>query len=145
MIVPQVQRAVSDAVLSCEWGRGWELVGSRCGDCGEVAFGERDPWCARCGGGSTQRLALPRRGRLWSYTIVRHRPPGPCHLPEPFSRLAVGLVELLDAHVRVLAPVDVDPERLVIGMELALDTPVLHSDDDGTEVVAFRFVEVRSG
>jgi uncharacterized OB-fold protein len=131
-------RSIYDAVLtrSTPTGDDWYLVGSRCAACGETSVGAAE-WCGQCGGSELTTQPLPRAGSLWSYTVVRHRPPGNCRLPEAFDGLALGLVELAGA--RVLTPLDVPFDRLAIGMPVVLVPHVLYQDDDGTDVVAFRF------
>jgi uncharacterized protein len=116
--------------------RSVRLVGSRCAHCGETTLG-RNTICPNCGQSATTPLALNPRGRLWTYTIVRHRPPGDYKGPEPFAPFAMGLVELPDG-LRVLAPVDGDATTLQIGMELQFRAYV-RSGDGSPEVVTFSF------
>jgi uncharacterized OB-fold protein len=58
-------------------------------------------------------------------------------LPEPFTGLAIGLVEL--DGVRLLTPLDVPFEELEIGMPLQLDVHPLYEDTDGASVMSFTF------
>ena len=51
------------------------LAGSKCTNCGETSLGTVKI-CPNCGRDSVQNIALGNRGVLWSFTIVRHRPPG---------------------------------------------------------------------
>src|SRR3954471_6690917 len=92
------------------------LMGSRCADCSETSLG-RHAICPNCGKAATNPLPLSPRGRLWTYTIVRHRPPGDYKGPDPFEPFGLGLVELPDG-VRVLAPIECDLAALKIGLEL---------------------------
>jgi uncharacterized protein len=124
-----------------EIGTGWELIGSRCGDCDEVAFGDCHRWCPRCGSDRIQLVSLPKQGELWSCTVVRHRPAGNCRLPDDAIPLAVGMVELPEVGLRVISPLSVPPERLVIGMQLHLQVRRLYDDNDGP-VISFEFGEV---
>jgi uncharacterized OB-fold protein len=58
-------------------------------------------------------------------------------LPEPFTGLAIGLVELNG--VRVLTPLDVPFEELEIGMPIEMVAYPLYEDADGTSVISFSF------
>jgi len=117
------------------------LAGSRCTSCGETSLGSKTI-CANCGKDSVQDIPLSHRGVLWTYTVVRHRPPGNYKGPEPFVPFGLGLVELQEG-VRVLAPIHCDIGRLKIGLDLKF-TPYVRNDD-GREVVAFSFEPAESG
>jgi uncharacterized OB-fold protein len=113
------------------------LVGSRCSTCGETSLGPAEI-CPNCGQATIAHTALAPRGLLWSFTVVRHKPPGDYHGPDPFVPFALGLVELPEG-VRVLTPVIGPPDSLEIGM--AMDLKVYVRPD---EVVAFGFEPVSS-
>ena len=80
---------------------------------------------------------MSNRGVLWTYTVVRHRPPGNYKGPDPFAPFGMGLVELPEG-LRVLTPIHCDINRLKIGLELQL-RPVVRKDADSREVVSFTF------
>ena len=86
-------------------------------------------------------IPLSRRGSLWTYTVIRHRPPGDYKGPEPFVPFGEGLVELPEG-IRVLSPIDGDVEKLKIGMELELVVYKLYEDEEGNDVTAFKFKPV---
>jgi uncharacterized OB-fold protein len=134
-------RSISDDLLGRDDDR-WHLIGLRCRECGETAFGLRGRWCQHCGSDHVDPTPLGDRGTLWSFTVVRNPPPGQHYLAEPFRPLAIGLVEIEQAGVRVLAPLEVPLDRLAIGLPVRLDVHVLYRDDADTEVMAFRFKEV---
>src|SRR5438045_2035835 len=69
------------------------LNGTRCTACGEASLG-RSTTCPNCGSSAVTPLTFSRNGTLWTYTIVRNRPPGDYKGPEPFQPFALGLVEL---------------------------------------------------
>ena len=116
------------------------LAGCKCDACGETSLGSRTI-CPNCGRDTVHDIALSDRGFLWSYTIVRHRPPGNYKGPEPFVPFGLGLVELPDG-IRVLAPIQCDITKLEIGLELRFK-PYVRTDGDGREVVAFAFESVK--
>ncbi len=114
-----------------------QLAGSKCHSCGEVSLGKRST-CPNCGNDDIEEIALSRRGKLWSYTVIRHRPPGDYKGPEPFVPFGLGLVDLPEG-IKVVAPIDGDVEKLNIGMELELAVYNLYDNEEGNEVIAFKF------
>jgi hypothetical protein len=113
------------------------LHGTRCRRCGEVSLG-RNPVCPNCGSEDVEGVTLGGEGTLWTYTVVRNRPPGDYKGPDPFVPFALGLVELADG-IRVLSPLAVAIDAVKIGMPLGFRAFVQHVDAEGREVVAFRF------
>ena len=114
------------------------LAGSRCSSCHETSLGSKTI-CANCGRATVQDIALGERGVLWTYTVVRHRPPGNYKGPEPFVPFGLGLVELPEG-VRVMTPIHCDIDKLRIGLPLKFKPYV--RNDEGREVVAFSFEPV---
>jgi len=112
------------------------LLGSKCADCSEVSIGSNST-CPNCGSENMRSLELASHGVLWTYTVIRHKPPGDYLGPEPFAPFALGLVELPDG-VRIMAPIDADIDRLKIGARLSLRTWMLRSRQ-GQLYRAFRF------
>ncbi len=113
------------------------LIGSACGDCSEISLGKRDT-CSNCGGVNLKELRLSQKGKLWTYTVIRNRPPGDYRGPDPFVPFGLGLVELEEG-IRVLSPIQCELESIGVGMELELEVYPLYNDDDDNEVLAFRF------
>lgn len=117
------------------------LTGCKCTSCGETSFGSRAV-CPNCGCDTVRDVALSDRGVLWTYTVVRHRPPGNYKGPEPFVPFGLGLVEVPEG-VRILAPIDCDIDKLKIGLALRFKPYV--RKDEGREVVAFTFGAINEG
>ena len=72
------------------------LLGSRCNDCGRVAFPAQGS-CACCCSTDVTVEELPRRGTPWTWTIQRFMPKTPYNsgeTPETFTPYGVGYVEL---------------------------------------------------
>jgi uncharacterized protein len=113
------------------------LQGSRCRDCGEVTLGQNSN-CPNCGGHSTDPIELADHGSLWTYTVIRHKPPGDYRGPDPFKPFCLGLVELPDG-IRVLAPIEGDVESMKIDLPLRLRISVHHTGSHVEEVVGFAF------
>jgi uncharacterized OB-fold protein len=116
------------------------LVGSACEHCREVFFGKASV-CANCGAPDPQARPLSDRGTLWTYTVIRHKPPGDYKGPEPFVPFAIGLVQIPDG-LRVLAPIACDLRELRIGLPLQFRAFVRPGSHD-PEVVSFEFAPVQ--
>ncbi|MFC1982935.1 Zn-ribbon domain-containing OB-fold protein [Chloroflexota bacterium] len=114
------------------------LRGSHCRVCDEVFLGRRLS-CENCGSEDLDEKVLSKRGKLYTYTIIEHRPAGDYKGPDPFIPFGLGLVELLEGF-RIVAPLtENDPMQLKIGMELELVIDKLFDDEEGNEVIAFKF------
>jgi uncharacterized OB-fold protein len=111
------------------------LLGSRCGACGEHFFPRRLV-CARCLAEGCEDIELGPRGRLWTWTYV--------HVPlfakkdARVDAYGVGQVDLPEGP-RVQSILRGEAGDFSIGMEMELDLESLRTDDDGREVVIFRF------
>jgi uncharacterized protein len=111
------------------------LLGSRCGACGEHFFPRRLV-CARCLAEGCEDVLLGPRGRLWTWTYV--------HVPlfakkdARVDAYGVGQVDLPEGP-RVQAILLGGPGDFRIGIDMELDLETLRTDDDGREVVIFRF------
>ncbi|MEU6357055.1 zinc ribbon domain-containing protein [Streptomyces sp. NPDC047072] len=119
-------------------GDDFTLIGTRCSACASVFFPREDGHCRNpaCAGGELAEVPLSRRGRVWSYTDSRYRPPSPYvtnpELPwEPYTLIAV---ELPAERIVVLgqAVPGVTVADLAVGMEVEVVPGVL--DDDGETV-----------
>lgn len=111
------------------------LRGSRCPSCAEV-FYPRRLVCAKCLHEGTEDVLLSTRGTLHTWTWV--------HVPlfakvdAEVSAYAVGQVDLPEGP-RVQAILLGGPDDFTIGMTLVLDLETLRQDDDGNDVVIYRF------
>ena len=97
---------------------------------------------------------MPRRGRLWSWTIQGFLPKSP---PYAGKRDAADVRAVRRGHVALELEDDGggvivetrltenDPDRLAIGMPVELVIVPFTTDDDGTEVVTFAFAPAEEG
>lgn len=92
------------------------LNGSRCKVCSEATLGA-STLCPNCGSDEVAPQPMSNDGVVWTYTVVRYRPPGDYKGPDPFVPFAMGLIELPEG-LRVLAPIGGDPEAVRIGMNV---------------------------
>lgn len=118
------------------------LIASRCKSCGHYAFPKattcRNPDCPKAE--PLEEALLSRRGKLWTYTINYYSPPPPYHAPTPFVPFGVAVVELPEGlKVQGQIATDCDLEALKVGMEMELIIEKLYEDDQGNEVVAWKF------
>ncbi|MFK0254900.1 Zn-ribbon domain-containing OB-fold protein [Streptomyces sp. NPDC090445] len=117
---------------------GFRLLGTRCSACTAVFFPREDAYCRnpRCpGDGTLAEVPLSPRGRVWSYTDGRYRPPAPYvsdpHAPwEPYALVAVEL-EAEGMVVLGQAAPGVTVADLAVGMEVEVVGGVL--DGTGSE------------
>jgi len=116
------------------------LAGSRCASCAETSLGTNLA-CPNCGSDDLTDIALGDSGTLFTYTIVRHRPPGAYQGPAEFKPFGLGLVEL-DGVIRVMAPLRLAIEDLKIGMPLKFAPYVLRTNENDEDVVAFAYESV---
>ncbi|MFF9865912.1 Zn-ribbon domain-containing OB-fold protein [Streptomyces sp. NPDC013953] len=113
----------------------FRLLGTRCSACAAVRFPPEDVHCrnpACAGGGQLLEVPLSRRGRVWSYTDGRYRPPAPyVSDPEavwqPYTLVAVELEAEAMVVLGHAAP-GVGVADLAVGMEVEVVPGVLHED-----------------
>ncbi|MEU6981242.1 zinc ribbon domain-containing protein [Streptomyces sp. NPDC046371] len=116
---------------------GFRLLGTRCTACASVFFPREDDACRNpgCpGGGELTETPLSRRGRIWSFTDGRYRPPAPYvsdpEAPwEPYTLVAVELAAEAMVVLGQAAP-GVRTADLAIGDEMELVPGVLNEDDE---------------
>jgi len=110
------------------------LLGSRCTECGTVAFPAESSACRNpdCASSSFESVELSRRGRIWSYTDARYQPPAPYVAAEPYVPFCLAAVELSDEKLVVMGQVvgGVTVDDLAVGDEVELVVEPLYSEDD---------------
>lgn len=116
------------------------LEGSRCPRCGEHFYPPRHI-CLNCYHEGLERVALSRRGKVWSFTIARMAPPGVLVTP-PY---VIAQVELPERVIVQTVLTEVDPERVSIGMPVELVVERATTDAQGNEVMTFKFRPVKGG
>jgi uncharacterized OB-fold protein len=119
-----------------------QLIGSRCPLCGEVFFPKKGSGiCTRCQSRNLEEIKLSRRGKIYSFTVVMQRPPEYYKGPVPYAE---GFVELPEG-VRVETLfTDCNVDDLKVGMDVELVIEKLCEDEEGNEILAFKFRPVIS-
>lgn len=113
-----------------------KLIGTECRSCNEVFLGKVSV-CKKCQNKLFNDIILSDIGKLFSYSIVRHQPPGEYKgQPPPF---AVGLIELPEG-LRIFAPLEGSNfEKIKIGSKVKLVIHKLFEDEDGNDIISYRF------
>ncbi|WP_395106232.1 Zn-ribbon domain-containing OB-fold protein [Actinomadura sp. SCN-SB] len=93
-----------------------------------------------------ERVELPRRGLLWTFTSQHFRPPAPPYAgaddAQTFRPFTVGYVELpgaLHVEARLTEP---DPAKLRIGQEMELVIEPFGVDTEGNQTMVYAFAPV---
>ncbi len=129
-----------------------QLIASHFPESGVTVFPRTDS-CPKTSSRVVEDVLLPRRGRLWSWTIQGFLPKSPPYLgtesAKDFVPYGVGYVELEGVggeHVIVESRLtENDPDRLVIGMEMELVVVPFTVDADGAEVLTYAFAPAAGG
>jgi len=134
------QRAVVEGIIKCPSRAGEKphLLGNRCSSCGKVFFPKR-VICPDCFTDDTlTEFELSSKGKIYTYTIVHY--PSPVGVEVPY---AYGYVDLPESNIRVFSLfTESDPEKLEIGMNVQLVLHKIGTDEDGTEIVGYKFKPV---
>jgi uncharacterized protein len=119
-----------------------QLIGTKCVSCNTIYFPNKQS-CnnPKCKEKKVQEILLSTEGTLWSYTIMRY-PPAPPFKIEQKAPFPVGFVELSEG-IRILGLITgCTPENLSIGMKMKLVVESLFTNDEGQEVVTWKFTPV---
>lgn len=140
----EVRSRAIDAVLF-DWPASEPaLKASRCLHCGALAF-PAGTSCRHCGASQVSEERLPRRGRLWAWTIQRFMPKAPYRSVETaatFTPYGLGYIELPGALCIESRLTENDPRKLRIGLEMQLVIYPQWVQEDGVAVMSFAFQPV---
>ena len=126
-----------------ETSEGPRLLGTRCISCATPYFPKTDR-CRNpaCDESQVEAASFGPKGRIWSVAMQDYAPPSPVKFDEPYEPYAMGVIDLDDG-LRVLGRIATDDPKSVepdTEVELIID-PICH-DDDGNEVVSWKFKPV---
>ncbi|MCC6015804.1 MAG: Zn-ribbon domain-containing OB-fold protein [Desulfurococcaceae archaeon] len=130
---------MSPARVWRERGSRLRLEGSRCKKCGKMFYPPK-PSCPYCSSLETERIELPRKGKVISWTIEYTVPEG--YRAE--APLVIALIEL-DNGVKVLSALtDVEPDKVYDGMEVEAVLRILWVEGaEGLIVYGIKFVPIQ--
>ncbi len=112
------------------------LLGSKCETCGSIHFplGNVCPNCRRAG--KPKPVKLSRKGRVYSYTVIRAAPEG----FEAFTPYVIAIIELDEGVKLTSQVVDCEPEDVHIGMQVeACFRKIREEGEDGVICYGFKF------
>ena len=116
------------------------LIGNKCLSCGEHYF-PKAMTCHKCKSlkdGGLEEAKLSRYGKLYTYGIVRVAPVG---FTAPY---AIGYIDLPEG-LRVWSLIsECDYNLLKIGMDMKLVVEKIKEDENGNDVVCYKFKPIQS-
>jgi uncharacterized OB-fold protein len=118
------------------------LIGRRCKQCGDYFFPKtavcRNP---KCMSAELEEVLLSRKGKLYTYTINYFPAPPPYVPAEPYVPQGVASVKLEKEKMLIQGIVvdGFDLDKLEIGMDMELVLEPLYKDEDGREVMIWKF------
>jgi len=111
------------------------LIGSKCKNCGEVVF-PRQAGCPNCCSEDVEETLLGPGGKLYSFTNVNHPVPEGYKGPIPFG---VGLIDMPEGTRIPSHLTEHEPDKLKVGMDMTLIIDKLFDDEEGNEIIGFKF------
>lgn len=117
-----------------------QLIASRCLHCKAVMFPKR-PSCPNCQSKDMETIYLRGTGKLYSYTSVLQQPNVFYKGEIPYF---LGYVELPEGiRIRTLLT-SCNLETLRMGMDVELILEKLNDDEEGNEVITYKFRPIQS-
>ncbi|MBU2552015.1 MAG: OB-fold domain-containing protein [Proteobacteria bacterium] len=111
--------------------QGGDLVqmGFTCDSCGKTTFPVYE-LCPFCSSEHGKKAPLSKVGTLFSYTVTR--------VPVGFYKppIVAGYIDLPEG-VRIFGQIHADVEAVKNGMKLKMETGVIWTEKDGTEVIGY--------
>lgn len=107
-------------------------IGNRCRECKKTSFPVVE-LCPFCSSGSGEKVLLSTVGSVFSFAVTRV-PVGP--YKPPFIGAYINLPE----GVRVYGQIHASADEVKIGMKVKVETGVIWTEKDGTEVIGYYYV-----
>ncbi len=119
-----------------EYPHRYRLESGKCKKCGAIVFPRRLV-CPECGHREFEKVILPDTGKVVSYTIIRV-PPSQFGDQAPY---ALAIAELTNGVKLMAQIVDVDPEKIKVGMDVRIEFRRVQTDDHhGVLSYGYKFV-----
>jgi uncharacterized OB-fold protein len=107
-------------------------IGNKCTDCGKTSYPAVE-LCSFCSSDSLEKVPLSTVGKLFSFSVTRV-PVGPYKPP-----IIGGYVDLPEG-TRVFGQIHATVEDVKTGMKVKVETGVIWTEKDGTEVLGYYYV-----
>jgi uncharacterized OB-fold protein len=107
-------------------------MGYKCDACGKTSFPVFE-LCPFCSFGKGKKLPLSTIGTLFSFSITRV-PVGPYKPP-----IIAGYIDLPEG-TRIFGQIHANIEDVKTGMQVKMETGVIWTENDGTEVMGYYYV-----
>jgi len=118
------------------------LLGTKCHNCSAVLLGSRQN-CEACTSPNVEVIPLSRKGKIWSFTIMRYPPPWVFAMPNPHQPpLPVAWVQLQEG-VQIISHIDCVPEELHIDLSVELVIEKGWENEEGEDILMYRFRPVQ--
>jgi len=116
------------------------LIAIHCKSCGDYFFPKtftcRNPECKEK---NIEEVTLGRTGRLLSYTILHYPPPPPFVISGTYEPTPIAEVEMSEG-IRILGIMaNTKPENINIGIQLELIFDKIYEDENGIEIIGWKF------
>ena len=107
-------------------------MGNKCRECGKTAYPQSE-LCQYCSSENVEKVAMSKVGTLFAYSITRvpvgnYKPP-----------VIGGYVDLPEG-TRIFGQIRADEKELKTGMKLKVETGVLWTEKDGTDIYGYYYV-----
>lgn len=112
-------------------------MGNKCNRCGKTSFPVVE-LCPACSSGDLEKVSLGTEGTVFSYSITRV-PVGPYKPP------IIGAYIDLPEGTRIFGQIRTELEKVRIGMKVRMETGVIWTEKDGTEVLGYYYVPIEAG
>ena len=114
------------------------LMGGLCRSCGKYSFPVK-PICPQCASDEQDEIPLSRTGRLHAFAVSVM---GPADMEKPYIIGFVDLPEKIKLYSLINSKSD---EHLKIGMEMEMVIDKIKKDNDGNDLVGYKFRPVSTG
>lgn len=123
----------------------FHIIANKCTGCGDMSFPPdgtcRNPACSK--EAKIKKEPLKGRGKLATYTINHYAPPPPYHKAKDFAPFGVCFVDMEEG-LPIKGMVAKGFENgLKVGMDMEAVIETLYIDDDGNEVMIYKFKPVK--
>ena len=116
------------------------LIGSRCQACGELYFPRKKRGlCTHCQRKTLEDALLTGVGKIVSFSVVQQPPAGGFYKGSvPYAYGAVELSEGVELHTLFTGNLN----QLEVGMDVEMVIEKLFDDQEGNEIVTYKFIPI---